>query len=227
VTPFEPFKALKKIPKKRKKLPGWIFLPVVLAIRAMKLLMITRINDPFNCFEYARNNPCISVTWHNRLFLFPAMFPSYLRRRTSAIVSPSRDGQYVVDVIRYFGIKDIRGSSSKGGSAAMSEAIRQLKTGQNVSFTPDGPRGPKYKMKKGPIQLAAKMQVPLIPVAVNYSSFWEAPSWDGFQIPKPLSLITLNVGEPIRIPSDISDEEEKEWQSFVEKRLKDVSMVKS
>jgi hypothetical protein len=109
----------------------------------------------------------------------------------------------------------------------MSEAIRQLKTGQNVSFTPDGPRGPKYKMKKGPIQLAAKMQVPLIPVAVNYSSFWEAPSWDGFQIPKPLSLITLNVGEPIRIPSDISDEEEKEWQSFVEKRLKDVSMVKS
>ncbi len=206
-----------------KKLPDWVFMPLVLLVKIMKSCMRTEVRDPFNAADPAKF-PYVTVTWHNRLLFFPAMFPYEIRRRTSAVISASRDGQYVADVARLFGLEVIRGSSYRRGAGALSEAFDYLARGYNVSITPDGPRGPKYTMSNGPVILASKTGFPVLPIAVNSSSYWEIKSWDRFRIPKPWAKVTLVLGEPIKVPPNLSDEDMEKWRKILEDKLKEVSM---
>ena len=207
-----------------KKFPDWIFLPIVGLMYFYKLLMRKRYNDRIGVLKNP-NPPGIAVTWHNRLMFFPLMFPKRLRRCTSAVISASRDGQYVADLVHWMGIESIRGSSSKKGLNAVNGAVRALEANRYVAFTPDGPRGPRYHMSSGPIYLASRFQVPVYPLAINYSSYWELKSWDRFQIPKPFAKVTLVIGEGIHIPPDLSPEDAEHWRQVVEQKLKEVSGV--
>ena len=141
-----------------KKFPDWIFLPIVGLMYFYKLLMRKRYDDRIGVLKNP-NPPGIAVTWHNRLMFFPLMFPKRLRRCTSAVISASRDGQYVADLVHWMGIESIRGSSSKKGLNAVNGAVRALEANRYVAFTPDGPRGPRYHMSSGPIYLASRFQV--------------------------------------------------------------------
>ena len=214
--------SLKKKFRQIKKLPTWLFIPPVLLVRTMKLFMRTEIVDPHDYIN-PEKYPYISVTWHNRLLFFPVMCPKYARKKTAALISASRDGQYIADVVKLFGIKSVRGSTSRRASVALKGAIEFLNDKYNLSMTPDGPRGPRYKMSKGPVIMASKTGAPVLPVSVNYSSYWEAKSWDRFQIPKPWAKITLMVGDPVKIPADISDEEIEEWRQLLEDKLNEIS----
>ena len=107
---------------------------------------------------------------------------------------------------RCFGLRSARGSSSRAGAHAQLEAARALKSGYHVAFTPDGPRGPRYHMSKGPIHLASMYGTCVLPVAVNASRYWECRSWDRFQIPKPFCKLQLVIGKPITIPPDLDAE---------------------
>ena len=89
--------------------------------------------------------------------------------------SASRDGQYIADFISILGLKSLRGSSSKKGANAYRAGIKAVKEGYNVSFTPDGPRGPRYVMKTGPISLASVTGTGVIPISVNASRCWSVP----------------------------------------------------
>lgn len=146
---------------------------------------------------------CVVVTWHNRLLFFPLVFPPAARKRTVAVISASRDGQYIADVVRCFGVESVRGSSSRKAVTVEREAIRAIREGKIVAYTPDGPRGPRYKLKKGPIHLASTHHAELIPVVVNASRYWQLKSWDAFQIPKPFCKITLVLGDALEIPPDL------------------------
>ena len=216
--------SLKHAFRQKKKLPDWIFIPPALLLKFLKVLMRTETIDPNGCMDPA-TYPYITVTWHNRLLFFPAMFPKKARERTTALISASRDGQYVADLVKRFGIESARGSSSRKGAVAFGESLEHLERGRNVSVTPDGPRGPRYVMSLGPIALASKTGVPILPVAVNYSSHWELRSWDGFQIPKPWAKISLVLGDPIEIPKGLSKEEMEPWRERVERELNRVSLV--
>ncbi len=208
-----------------KKLPDWIF---VLAATWLKLLRCccyrVRVVDPDGLI--ARSQGMVAVTWHNRLLFFPAVFPAEVRKRTVAVVSASRDGQYIADLIRCFGLRSARGSSSKAGAHAQLEAARALKAGNHVSFTPDGPRGPRYRMSRGPIHLASVFGTSVVPVAVNASRYWEFKSWDRFQIPKPFSTLTLVIGTPIAIPPDLDEAGLETYRRKVEEALNAVSLVR-
>jgi lysophospholipid acyltransferase (LPLAT)-like uncharacterized protein len=209
--------------KEIKKFPTWFFFPFAFAIKFSKLfLMRTRIVDPYNCLNM-KNVPCITVTWHNRLLYFPALLPKKYRVRTYALISPSRDGQYVSDLVSYFGVKSVRGSSSKKGARALREAEEIINNKFNLSVTPDGPRGPKYKMSQGPIILASKTGRPILPLSVNASKYWEAKSWDKFQIAKPGTKIELVFGNIINIPPDLSAEEIEKWKKVVEDKLLEIT----
>jgi len=216
--------SLKHAFRQKKKLPDWLFIPPALLLKFLKAVMRTEIVDPGGHMD-PDTYPYITVTWHNRLLFFPAMFPKYARKRTTALISASRDGQYIADLVKVFGIQAARGSSSRKGAAALDASIKHLKQGRNVSVTPDGPRGPKYKMSIGPIALASKTGVPILPVSVNYSSYWELRSWDAFQIPKPWAKISLILGDPIEIPRDISKEEMERWTEVVRGKLNDISNI--
>lgn len=209
---------LKKVFRNIKRFPRWFYVPPVLLLKFIKLCLVrTEIQDPHNYMNTIYG--AVTVTWHNRLLFFPVMFPARLRRRTMAIVSPSRDGQYIVDLISVMKIRSLRGSSNKRGVQVQMEAIQAVRDGFYVSFTPDGPRGPKYHMNKGPIHLAAYCQVPLIPISINYSNYWQIPSWDNFQIPKPFSKVTLVIGERIDIPKELNPEEFEKFRDLAEKSL--------
>ena len=212
--------------RKIKKLPTWLFFTPAFILKISKtFFMRTKVVDFCNALEENDNGkPFITVTWHNRLLYFPAMFPKRHRKRTYALISPSRDGQYVVDLISHFGVRNIRGSSSKRSAAALRECEDVLKKGAVLSVTPDGPRGPKYKMSKGPVALASKTGVSILPVAINASKYWQLRSWDNFQIAKPGAKMNLVLGEPIDIPKNISSEEMEKWRKIVEDKLKEVSM---
>ncbi|MCK5843412.1 MAG: lysophospholipid acyltransferase family protein [Victivallales bacterium] len=209
---------LKRQIKRIRKPPAGLFAPMVFFLRLLKFCMNTEVRDPNNCLDVG-TYPYITVTWHNRLLFFPAMFPAYARKRTAAMISASRDGQYLANIIKYFGIDTVRGSTSKRGATALREAIACLESGRNVSITPDGPRGPKYKMSKGPVILASKTGVSVLPIEVSYSSYWEARSWDNFRIPKPWAKVTLTLGDPINIPRELSDAEIEEWRRLLEQKL--------
>ena len=210
--------SLKKKFRSIKKLPAWVFVPLVLLLKVWKVCMRGELLDPHEAIRLEKF-PIITVTWHNRLMFFPAVFTRAIRRRTSAIISASRDGQYVSDIVGLFGITAVRGSSSKRGHRALVEAIRMLRNGYTVSITPDGPRGPKYRMSQGPIILASKTGLPIVPITVVASSYWELPSWDRFQIPKPWGKLTGIVGEPQPIPPDLDEAGIEHWRQVIETQL--------
>ena len=118
----------------------------------------------------------------------------------------------------------MRGSSRKKGFSALHGVLREIREGNYVCFTPDGPRGPRYRMSQGPIYAASQLGVPIIPLAINYASRWELKSWDRFQIPKPFSRVTLHLGKRISIPPDLSAEELEQYRLLVEKRLNELSL---
>ena len=207
-----------------KKLPDWIFILLAAFIRFMRFCFYrVRIVDPDGLINTSER--MVAVTWHNRLLFFPAVFPKAVRKRTVAVVSASRDGQYIADLIKCFGLRSARGSSSKAGAHAQLEAARALKAGNHVSFTPDGPRGPRYHMSKGPIHLASLHGTSVVPVAINASRYWECRSWDRFQIPKPFSTLTLVIGTPVPIPPDLSSEELEHYRKMLEDALNQASNV--
>ena len=208
-----------------KKLPDWIFFLLAGFLRFMRFCFYrVKVVDPDGLIGSSRG--VVAVTWHNRLLFFPAVFPKEVRKCTVAVVSASRDGQYIADLIKCFGLRSARGSSSRGGAQAQLEASRALKAGNHVSFTPDGPRGPRYRMSKGPIHLASMHHTSVVPVTVNASRYWECKSWDRFQIPKPFSTLTVVIGIPIPVPADLDAEGLEKYRKMAEDALNEISGVR-
>lgn len=207
-----------------KKLPWWLYVPPALLLKTFKACMRIEMTDPYG--YGSPKKPIVSITWHNRLMFFPVLFPLATRKKTVAIVSPSRDGQYIVDLIARFGLKSLRGSTSKRGGQVMFEAKKAIEEGFNVSFTPDGPRGPKYKMSRGPIHLASITGAQLVPVMVNYSDYWEIKSWDNFQIPKPWAKLKVKLSEGLNIPPDLDEEGIEKWRKTAEDLLMAITVDK-
>lgn len=146
----------------------------------------------------------IYTFWHDRIFL-----STYFWRKRGIVVMTSKsfDGEYIARFIQRFGYGAIRGSSSRGGSRALVEMIKAMRAGLPMAFTIDGPRGPRYEAKLGPIFLAKKTGNPILPFIVEPKSFWQAGSWDKMHVPKPFTKALLIIGEPIYVAADATEEE--------------------
>lgn len=144
----------------------------------------------------------IYTCWHNRVFL-----ATYYWRRRGIVVMTSRsfDGEYIARFIQRFGYGASRGSSSRGAVGALVEMTRLARGGSPTGFTIDGPRGPRCVAKKGALMLAKRTGQPVLPFSVNAERFWQASSWDRFQIPKPFTRATVRIAPPIRVPADADD----------------------
>ena len=201
-----------------KKFPTWIyFFPALLMRVVFKIFFRVEIIDPNQICENPRG--VIGLVWHNRLLFLPTAFPARLRKHTFAMVSASRDGQYLSDFLKHFSIRTLRGSSSRKGANALLGAINAIDNKCNVIITPDGPRGPKYRIKKGAVMMASKTSAPLVPVTINSSKCWQLKSWDNFQIPKPGAKLTLIIGDPINVPQNINDSTLEDLRIKVEQAL--------
>jgi lysophospholipid acyltransferase (LPLAT)-like uncharacterized protein len=100
----------------------------------------------------------------------------------------------------------VRGSSSRRGAAALLHLTRRLEEQYDVCITPDGPRGPRYRLQPGALLLAQHARIPLMPFLIEYSSCWRLKSWDGFAIPKPFSRVMVTLLPLVTVPSNLSGE---------------------
>jgi lysophospholipid acyltransferase (LPLAT)-like uncharacterized protein len=167
------------------------------------------VEDRGGVIDQPEHPPVIIAFWHNRTVLMVYFYERYCRGRIAlTFISRSRDGQFMTDVAAQFGIKAVRGSSSRHGTSAMLAAIRAARDQRvDLVITPDGPRGPRYQIQPGLIRLAQATQRPI--VAVTYQLKWKRllNSWDRFHVPLPFSACHLITGEPIFVPENASDAE--------------------
>ncbi|MFQ5767596.1 MAG: lysophospholipid acyltransferase family protein [Acidobacteriota bacterium] len=141
----------------------------------------------------------ILAFWHGRLLMMPYC---YRRRKIAIIISEHGDGELIARTMALFGHQTIRGSSTRGGAGALRQAIRHLRRGGDIGFTPDGPRGPRFRVQPGVIQAARLGRVPIIPVSFSARPAHHLASWDRFLLPWPFSRGLFLYGRPIRVPPD-------------------------
>lgn len=177
-------------------------------VRILLATLRIRIVDHVGLLGKPHDRPYIWIFWHNRLMMFPRLIERYLnQRQTAALTSASKDGEIVATFLANFGVRSIRGSSSRRGAAALIEMKSLLAEGCDVGITPDGPRGPRYYLNPGVLKLAQKTGIPVIPANVEYSRFWRLKTWDGFMIPKPFSKVEITMGELVEIQPTTTEEE--------------------
>lgn len=141
---------------------------------------------------------CIFSFWHAHLLGIAFIFRD---RNVSALVSGSRDGRIAARVARLWKHRIIVGSSSRGGSDALRRCSRVLAKNGAIGITPDGPRGPRHKVKSGVAQLSVMTQTPVVILSMSSDRFWQLRSWDQFIIPKPFARVTVTVHAPLHPPS--------------------------
>jgi len=150
----------------------------------------------------------IGALWHNRLLIFPFVLRRFfVHRHGAALISASRDGELLADAIKRFGFDVVRGSSSRLGASAILQLEGVLASGRDVVITPDGPRGPAYKLGPGIIFLAQKSGAAVVPINMEYSSCWRIKSWDRFIVPRPFARVRVIIGAPYRVRSTSTDDE--------------------
>lgn len=148
----------------------------------------------------------VIILWHDEIF---PLIPIHAGERLACVVSQSRDGEILAQVLECLGFATVRGSSSRGGLRALVAARRFMEaTGRGVIFTVDGPRGPRHRVKPGAVFLAGLAGSPIVPVRVRMERvkiFHKA--WDKFQLPWPFSRCTVVYGEPVRLAPAGKDQE--------------------
>jgi lysophospholipid acyltransferase (LPLAT)-like uncharacterized protein len=153
---------------------------------------------------YECGKRAIFTFWHGRIF--PATY--YWRNRGIVVMtSMNRDGDGIAQCIHRFGYGTARGSSSRGGLRALAEMGQRIRQGLDTAFTIDGPRGPKYVAKEGPVLLAMKTGAAIFCFHISMKYKIQLKSWDEFQIPLPFTPALVLNAEPIWVPQDASSED--------------------
>ncbi len=130
-------------------------------------------------------------------------------RRTGAVILISRsfDGELITRILRRFGFDAVRGSSSRGAREGLVGLKHILETGRTAIFTADGPRGPIYQTKMGPIKLAQITGAPIGAFHLQPERAWVMHSWDRFLVPKPFTRICVSWAQWTRVPGDLRTEQ--------------------
>lgn len=146
--------------------------------------------DGIFCFWHRCTLPC---GWYFREF------------HCSILISQSFDGELITRTLGLLGYGSVRGSSSRGGAAGLLALQRVLGSGQPVVFTADGPRGPIYQTKIGPVKLAQMTGESMSSFYLLPERAWVLKSWDRFLIPKPFSRVAVSWARAVAAPSKDAD----------------------
>ncbi len=131
---------------------------------------------------WERGENLIVCFWHGRLLMMPF---GNRRGKGKVLISRHRDGEFIARVMEYFDLGAIRGSYRKEGSvSSLREIISDLRKGYDVAITPDGPKGPRYKVKQGIVELAKLTGKSIVPV--TYSARKKKHSIPGTVLSSPI-----------------------------------------
>jgi lysophospholipid acyltransferase (LPLAT)-like uncharacterized protein len=163
----------------------------------------------------------IPVYWHqHQLFCVRTLLDLRERGvRLGFLISPSVDGEIGAMLVRSMGASAIRGSSTYTGARALRDYYQALvKDGLSPAITPDGPRGPVWKVKPGAILLSQMSGRPIVPLSFAASRAWYL-QWDRFVLPFPFARIAVVVGEPLQVPKGLDAAALERFQAELEGRL--------
>jgi len=135
--------------------------------------------------------PAVIAIWHGEQAL---LLHAHGHMGFVGLASRSRDGALLAGVLKRLGYGVIRGSSSRGGLAALRAALRSVASGASPAFAVDGPRGPAHVPQLGALHLAARTGRPVIYMVAHASMAVRLRSWDGFVLPLPGAAVTIGYG---------------------------------
>ena len=161
--------------------------------------------------------PFIVYFWHNRLLM--TCFAWGSENPFHMLISAHPDGQLISQVVGHYDIKTVVGSKSKGGTAALRAMLSILKAGGTIGITPDGPRGPRFKMSEGLLTVAKLSRLDILPVTYAVSRRRVLSSWDRFVLALPFSKGVLLWGKPIPYSQWSQESDIKKVQEHLEQNL--------
>jgi lysophospholipid acyltransferase (LPLAT)-like uncharacterized protein len=172
----------------------------------------------------SEGEPGIGAFWHR--CILPAVW-IWRNRGIVVLNTVNFDGQWTRRVIERLGFGTAQGSSSRGAIEGLAAMAQSLEAGHHVGFTIDGPRGPRYVAKPGPVILARRTGRPISVFHIGIESAHTfQKSWDLFQVPYPFSRAVMIVAPAIRVPtsadSDMMKSKQDEMQAALE-RVRDVA----
>ena len=197
-------------------LGGWL-----LRLYAVTLRMA--VEDRCGFTDRSKNHPpLIWCIWHSRIAgTLMARRRIFRWREGVVLTSASHDGAALAAVARVMGLQSVRGSSSRRGSTALREMVRAAGRGLDVSVTPDGPRGPRYRLSPGLVKLAQVTGSSVMGVHVHYSRAIRLKTWDRFAVPLPFSRLTIIFDELLDVPRQLDDD------AFETKRVEIENMMRA
>jgi lysophospholipid acyltransferase (LPLAT)-like uncharacterized protein len=160
--------------------------------------------------------PLIICMWHGDLMSQPYNYFAFRKNGTvKAMISHNKDGEIITKLVSNFKIGAVRGSSSKGAAKVLITALKELKSGNDIAITPDGPRGPRYSVADGVIALAQKSDSNVVCFNTVPTKYWQFKSWDKFILPKPFGRIDFYISEPF----DIKNMEFEQAREFIKEKM--------
>lgn len=145
--------------------------------------------------DFNHSKKTIFAMWHNNLAISPYAFRKF--KNLYALVSPHADGKIISSTLKRFGYHIIEGSTNKNPAIAIRAMIKELANNNNIAITPDGPRGPIYKINSNVVRIAKIANANIIPISCRVEKYTSLNSWDHLIIPLPWSRGVIAIDNPI------------------------------
>ena len=193
----------------------------LLLVKALSATYRIRLYDPENEQTVLdRHQSLVYASWHQRFFPGITFFSS--RKPIAIMISQSRDGEMVARVVDILGWRSVRGSSTRGGVAALKQLKNLARAGYKIGHIVDGPKGPFGYVKPGLLRIAQVAGKPVVPTITSAQKKWVFNSWDRFMVPKPFSRVIIRFGKAIDVPAELGGEAFEQKRVSIEQRLKEL-----
>ncbi|MEI8345880.1 MAG: lysophospholipid acyltransferase family protein [Pseudomonadota bacterium] len=161
----------------------------------------------------------VFALWHQNII--STLF-SNTKESHALMVSSSKDGNLIAYALEKLGHKTARGSSTRGGSTALTGMVELVKQGHHAAITIDGPLGPPHVVKNGVLRIAQLADTPIIPISCVAQKKWVFhKSWDQFRLPRFFTKIFVYYGEPFSIPGDMPEEQFEQFKEVLKGKLEE------
>jgi len=164
------------------------------------------------------DKPMILCMWHGRMFFLSGGWPKP-PRKLGVLASAHRDGQLIARGAKSFGYETVLGSSRRGGATALRGMSRLLERGVTVVITPDGPKGPRMRLKAGAVKAAQMTGAPLVALTGSARPRKVFDTWDRFCLPLPFARAVMHFGPPIQVPREADAETLERCRQAIEDSL--------
>ena len=203
-------------------------LAAALAVALIRLLFVTcrreiRLAVPETCpyFDTGAQRFLYCI-WHDHAIV--TIFAGK-PQKMAGLVSPHQDGSYLADAMQMVNVTPVRGSTNRNNVRALRQ-LMDVTEDFHVAITPDGPRGPRRRLKAGLLFLASRTGRPIVPVAYSCTRCWRIKGrWTDMLIPKPFSKVFVLCGSPVSLPLRLRREELQAQQALLQEEMERLDTI--